>query len=84
MYVVSSRLNVLVRYTLVRASKASAGQGIANKHIESRRDDIVLHKMSELGLQLELEDHRYFNLNQFCGYGDLSLAGVSFGVCLEF
>ena len=37
-----------------------------------------------LGLQLGLEDHRYFNLNQFCGYGDLSLDGVSFGVCLGF
>lgn len=37
-----------------------------------------------LGLQLGLEDHRYFNLNQFCGYGDLSLDGVSFGVTLAF
>ena len=30
-----------------------------------------------LVLQLGLEQHRYFNLNQFCGYGDLSLDGVS-------
>ena len=28
-------------------------------------------------LQLELEHHRYFNHNQFCGYGDLSLDGMS-------
>lgn len=35
-------------------------------------------------MQLGAEQHRYFNLNQFCGYGDLCLDGVSFGVGLEF
>ena len=37
-----------------------------------------------LVLQLGVEEHRFFNHNQFCGYGDLSLAGVSFGVGIGF
>lgn len=37
-----------------------------------------------LVLQLGVEEHRFFNHNQFCGYGDLSLDGVSFGVGIEF
>lgn len=37
-----------------------------------------------LVIQLGLEDHRYFNHNQFCDYGDLSLDGVSLGVSLEY
>lgn len=36
-----------------------------------------------LVLQLGLEEHRYFNQNQFC-CGDLSLDGVSFGAGIEF
>jgi hypothetical protein len=35
-------------------------------------------------LQLGAEQHRYFNFNQFCGYGDLCLDGVSLGIGLEF
>lgn len=35
-------------------------------------------------VQFGLEDHRYFNHNQFCDYGDLSLDGCSLGVQLEF
>lgn len=35
-------------------------------------------------LHLGLEEHRYFNHNQFCGYGDLSLAGANFGASFEF
>jgi hypothetical protein len=35
-------------------------------------------------LQLGLEEHRYFNHNQFCVYGDLSLAGLNFGIGIEF
>lgn len=35
-------------------------------------------------MQLGLEEHRYFNHNQFCGYGDLSLAGLNFGIGIEY
>ena len=35
-------------------------------------------------VQLGLEQHRYFNHNQFCGYGDLSLDGVSLAVGYEY
>jgi len=38
----------------------------------------------ELLVQLGVEQHRYFNHNQFCGYGDLSLDGVSLAVGIEF
>lgn len=37
-----------------------------------------------LMLQLSLEQHRYFNHNQFCSYGDLILDGLSLAVILEF
>ncbi len=37
-----------------------------------------------LVLELGVEEHRFFNHNQFGGYGDLSLDGVSFGAALEF
>ena len=37
-----------------------------------------------LVVQLGLEQHRYFNQNQFCGYGDLSLNGVSLGAGIEY
>lgn len=37
-----------------------------------------------LVLQLGVEEHRFFNHNQFCGYGDLSLDGVSFGAGIGF
>lgn len=37
-----------------------------------------------LVVQLGLEDHRYFNHNQFCNYGDLSLDGVSLGISLDY
>ncbi len=37
-----------------------------------------------LVLQLGLEEHRYFNHNQFCGYGDLVLDGVSLGIGIEY
>jgi hypothetical protein len=37
-----------------------------------------------LVLQLGLEQHRYFNHNQFCGYGDLVLDGVSLGIGLVY
>ncbi len=37
-----------------------------------------------LVIQLGLEDHRYFNHNQFCDYGDLSLDGVTLGISLEY
>jgi hypothetical protein len=37
-----------------------------------------------LVLQLGLEEHRYFNHNQLCSYGDLSLDGGSFTVGIEF
>lgn len=37
-----------------------------------------------LVVQVGLEDHRYFNHNQFCDFGDLSLDGVKLGVILEF
>ena len=33
-----------------------------------------------LALQLGLEHHRYFNHNQFCSYGDLSLDGLSLAI----
>lgn len=33
-----------------------------------------------LVLELGLEHHQYFNHNQFCSYGDLSLDGVSLGI----
>ena len=35
-------------------------------------------------VQLGVEEHRYFNHNQFCGYGDLSLDGVSLAVGIQF
>lgn len=35
-------------------------------------------------VHLGLEEHRYFNHNQFCGYGDLSLDGVSLAVGIEY
>jgi hypothetical protein len=35
-------------------------------------------------VELGLEQHRYYNHNQFCGYGDLNLDGASLGVRLEF
>lgn len=35
-------------------------------------------------LQLGLEEHRYFNHNQFCDYGDLSLDGVSFAISVLY
>jgi hypothetical protein len=35
-------------------------------------------------LQLGLEDHCYFNHNQFGNYGDLHLTGVNFGVVFGF
>lgn len=35
-------------------------------------------------VQLGLEQHRYFNHNQFCGYGDLNLDGASLNVAVEF
>ena len=41
-------------------------------------------KNSFLILQLGLEHHRYFNHNQFCGYGDLSLDGVSFSAAILY
>lgn len=34
--------------------------------------------------QLGLEEYRYFNHNQFCGYGDLSLTGINFAAVIEF
>lgn len=37
-----------------------------------------------VSLQIGVEEHRYFNHNQFCGYGDLSMAGVNVGVGVEF
>jgi hypothetical protein len=35
-------------------------------------------------MQLGLEHHQYFNHNQFCGYGDLYLDGVTFGVGIAY
>lgn len=35
-------------------------------------------------MQLGVETTRYFNQNQFCGYGDLSLDGVNFGIGTQF
>lgn len=35
-------------------------------------------------VQLGLEEHRYFNLNQFCSYGDLSLDGLSLNISIEY
>ena len=37
-----------------------------------------------LVIQLGLEDHRYFNHNQFCDYGDLSLDGVTLGISMDY
>ncbi len=37
-----------------------------------------------LMLQLGLEQHLYFNQNQFYGYGDLSINGVSFAIGFEY
>jgi len=37
-----------------------------------------------LVLQLGVEQHRYFNHNQFCGYGDLSLDGASLAINITF
>lgn len=39
---------------------------------------------SKLALRLGFEDHRFFNHNQFGDYGDLSLAGLSFGFAFEY
>jgi hypothetical protein len=35
-------------------------------------------------LQLGLEQHTYFNHNRFCGYGDLGLYGITFGVGIVY
>lgn len=35
-------------------------------------------------VQFGLEQHRYFNHNQFCSYGDLTLDGVNLAVGMEF
>lgn len=37
-----------------------------------------------LSVQLGVETHRYFNHNQFCGYGDLSLDGGTLAVAVTF
>lgn len=37
-----------------------------------------------VALQLGLENHRYFNQNQFCDQGDLSLDGVKLGLSFDF
>lgn len=37
-----------------------------------------------LTLQLGLEQHRYFNQNQFCSYGDLGLDGASLAINLQY
>lgn len=39
---------------------------------------------NDLTVQLGVETHRYFNHNQFCGYGDLSLDGVTLGLGFGF
>ena len=37
-----------------------------------------------LVVKLGLEQHRYFNHNQFCGYGDLSLDGATLSVAIHY
>lgn len=39
---------------------------------------------NEVWLQAGLEQHRYFNHNQICGYGDLSLDGASLALGLKY
>ena len=69
-------INLLKKHTQACQAVVDAGFGIRWQTCFC--DDKVLL------LQLGLEQHRYFNHNQICSYGDLVLDGVSIGVGFEY
>lgn len=69
-------INHLKNHTQACQSVVDAGLGVRWKTCICDDKFIVL--------QLGLEEHRYFNYNHFCGYGDLSLSGITVGAGFIF